>query len=95
MPRCAQKFNLKEYFNMSDEILKYIIINYTYGESGVRTLEKHLYKILGCISIWTIDPNVLSIQNCNFKDDITEKCIDSILKSSENNHNVSHTLMYS
>lgn len=94
MPRCAKKMNVKTYHNISDNILEYIINKYTDNELGVRMLERNLNKILGCINIWKLSPNVLSVQNQSVEDEITEKSIDIILQNNNHKHNQSLFSMY-
>lgn len=94
MPRCVKKNNINCYPEISDEDLIYIIKNYTCNEFGVRTLERNLNTILGCVNIWSMGSDVLSI-NCKFEK-INKTLIDKILEFTKTEKdNVAHSLMFS
>jgi ATP-dependent Lon protease len=94
MPRCANKNNMKSYPKIADEDILYIIKNYTHNEAGVRHLERNFNTILGCINIWSMGSDVLSIKCENTN--ITKTLIDKVLEFAKSSKdNAVTTLMYS
>ena len=93
----------KENINMSDEVIKYIIERYTYGEAGVRELKRNIDQIITKLNlIYTLysDENIKTKLDgfLKLKNKYTCPCIlttnmvDELL--TQRNNSISKLMMY-
>ena len=85
----CKQFNMpRENIVMSDEIIKYLIVNKVEKEEGVRNLKRALELILSNINL----SHIIGEQKVSFPFNITEKVVDEYVKIKDEHHK--YTSMY-
>jgi ATP-dependent Lon protease len=101
LPKIREQVKFSEEdITISDDVIKYIIENHTYGEEGMRNLKRAyeiIYTKLNLYRLMRPDTNLfeqdMSIK-VSFPFDVTKDVVDKLIKKGEGSKNVSASMMY-